>query len=255
MSVSILRRLQRGLETLYRVETLLDVRALVVNESERNRSLNDERGGAQNGSGGARGRASSCWCATRRASCRWGCTCDDRTLGDAEPARSSGRGLHADNFFDFCLAVEGVSHFIYVARCAAEDRQVSALEQPELQAEVDKFVSGPLCHENAADDPGQLRARLYDRVHYAHDLDHDERARYRTANGEARRYVEGAGAPVPALAADGRHARRASPVLTVSRWKRNSGISLFALPEIREIPRGCSARCRVQRVWLQLAWE
>ena len=28
-------------------------------------------------------------------------------------------------------------------------------------------------------------------MHYAHDLDHDERARYRTANGEARSYVEG----------------------------------------------------------------
>ena len=27
-------------------------------------------------------------------------------------------------------------------------------------------------------------------MHYADDLDHDERARYHTANGEARRYVE-----------------------------------------------------------------
>ena len=67
---------------------------------------------------------------------------------------------------------------------------MTALEL-ELQAEVDKFVSCLLCDDGGADDPAELRARLYDRVHYAHDLDHDERARYHTANGEARSYVEG----------------------------------------------------------------
>jgi hypothetical protein len=185
----LLRRLQRGLETLYRVETQLDVRAFVVNESERNRSLNDNAGGAHNGSGGARRPREQLLVRHEAGELSLGLYLDDRTL-ETLNRHDPGRGLHADNFFDFCLAVEGVSHFIYVARCAAEDRQVSALEL-ELQAEVDKFVSCLLCHESAADDPGQLRARLYDRVHYDHDLDHDERARYRTANGEARRYVEG----------------------------------------------------------------
>ena len=37
--------------------------------------------------------------------------------------------------------------------------------------------------------PGELRARLFDDVRYADDLDDDERARYQTANHEARQYA------------------------------------------------------------------
>jgi hypothetical protein len=195
VSFGILRRLQRGLETLYRVDTQLDVRAFVVNESERNRALNDNAGNAGNASaeGGAGAEArrprEQLLVQHKDDELSLALYLDDRTLANLA-RHDPGRGLHEENFFDFCLAVEGVSHFIYVARCAAEDRQVSALEL-ELQAEVDKFVSCLLCHEGAADDPAELRARLYDRVHYAHDLDRDERARYHTANGEAHRYVQG----------------------------------------------------------------
>ena len=77
-----------------------------------------------------------------------------------------------------------------MALCAAADRPVTALEL-ELQAEVDKFVSCLLCENASPHRPGELRARLYDRVQFADDLDHEERDRYHTANGEARRYVEG----------------------------------------------------------------
>jgi hypothetical protein len=177
----ILMRLQRGLETLYRVEPQLDVRAFVVTEGERNRALNDNAD--------PRRPREQLLVRHEDGELSLGLYLDDRAL-ETLNRHDPGRGLHKDNFFDFCLAVEGVSHFIYVARCAAEDRQVTALEL-ELQAEVDKFVSCLLCDAGAVDDPGELRARLYDRVHYAHDLGHDERARYRTANGEARRYVEG----------------------------------------------------------------
>jgi hypothetical protein len=182
VSDSVLRRLQQGLETLYRVETCLDVRAFVVNESERNRSLNDN-------ADPRRPREQLLVRHDQEGELSLGLYLDDRTL-ETLKRHDPGRGLHEHNFFDFCLAVEGVSHFIYVARCAAADRPVTALEL-ELQAEVDKFVSCLLCDAKAVDDPGELRARLYDRVQFAHDLDHDERARYHTANGEARRYVEG----------------------------------------------------------------
>ncbi len=67
-----------------------------------------------------------------------------------------GVALHDGNFADFCLAVEGVSHFVYVALRAAGDRPVSPLEL-ELQAEVDKFAC---CRLVAGADP-LLRRRLY----------------------------------------------------------------------------------------------
>jgi hypothetical protein len=79
-----------------------------------------------------------------------------------------------------------VSHFIYVAVCAAHDRSVTALEL-ELQAEVDKFVSCTLLQLDR--DTRPLRERLYDKVALAHDLDDAERIRYRVANDEARRYA------------------------------------------------------------------
>lgn len=47
--------------------------------------------------------------------------------------------LHPGNFEHFCVALEGVSHFVFLAWRAGLDRPVTALEL-ELQAEVDKFV-------------------------------------------------------------------------------------------------------------------
>ena len=184
MSVSILQRLQRGLEALYRVDTRLDVRSFVVNETERNRALDDDAGGKQ-----TRRPREQLLVQHAGGELSLALYLDDRALTNLA-RHDPGAGLHEHNFFDFCLAVEGVSHFIYVALCAAADRPVTALEL-ELQAEVDKFVSCLLCDESSADNPGRLRARLFERIQFANDLDHHERARYETANGEARRYVHG----------------------------------------------------------------
>jgi len=49
-------------------------------------------------------------------------------------------GLNKNNFADFCSAVEGVSHFLFVDHRAKLDLPLSAVEL-ELQAEVDKFVT------------------------------------------------------------------------------------------------------------------
>jgi hypothetical protein len=108
-----------------------------------------------------------------------------------------GRQLDDTNFADFCLALEGVSHFVYLALCAADDRRVTALEL-ELQAEVDKFACCALLVDGHGDARAgapwpssleRLRRRLYHEVAYADDLDGEEHDRYRAANAEARRYA------------------------------------------------------------------
>jgi hypothetical protein len=108
---------------------------------------------------------------------------DAEALANLERHDPSSR-LDERNFADFCLAVEGVSHFVYVALHAAGDRAVSQLEL-ELQAEVDKFACCVLVAGSGPD----LRGRLYGDVRFAADLDDDERARYHAANNEARRYA------------------------------------------------------------------
>jgi len=89
------------------------------------------------------------------------------------------------------VAVEGVSHFVYLALCASGDRGVSAMEL-ELQAEVDKFVCCALLLGGGARLPRRmagLRRRLYHDVEFAGDLDADEHDRYRAANAAAGRYA------------------------------------------------------------------
>jgi hypothetical protein len=56
-------------------------------------------------------------------------------LGRADPLRS----LNRDNVADCWTALEGVSHFVYLAWNCGHDRPVSLLEL-ELQAEIDKYV-------------------------------------------------------------------------------------------------------------------
>jgi hypothetical protein len=173
---SVLGRVQRGLETLYRVETRLDVDAFMVGEEARHEAL---------GAGTPRRPREQLLVSQSGEELSLGLFVDEEALANLarhDPAR----GLSEENFWDFCLAVEGVSHFIYVALCAARDRPVTALEL-ELQAEVDKFVSCTLLLRQR--DTGPLRERLYDQVSLAHDLDDTERDRYRTANDEARRYA------------------------------------------------------------------
>jgi hypothetical protein len=169
--ISVLARLQLGLETLYRVETRLPIDAFLIDEAAR-AELPVARAPREQllmrEDGGELGLA---------------LFVDGAALANLERHDPAAR-LDETNFADFCLAVEGVSHFIYVALRAADDRGVSQLEL-ELQAEVDKFACCVLLAGSGPD----LRGRLYGDVLFAADLDTDERARYQAANNQARRYA------------------------------------------------------------------
>lgn len=202
---SVLARLQAGLETIYRVETSLPVEGFLIDEDARRqanpaRSPREQVLVRQTPSG---------------EHLDIGLFVDPEALDNLQ-RNDPGRQLDDTNFADFCVALEGVSHFVYLALCAADDRRVSALEL-ELQAEVDKFVCCALLvgerGRGAAAAPwptplARLRRRLYHEVVYADDLDDDEHDRYRAANAEARRYASAldaryvAPARVPAMLAE-----------------------------------------------------
>lgn len=92
-------------------------------------------------------------------------------------------GLH-----DYCLAIEGVSHFILLLARAQQARQTTAFEM-ELQAEIDKYVL--LCRQTADDaeiDTTDIHVRLFDAAVLREGLDPAAAQRYRDANRYAARY-------------------------------------------------------------------
>ena len=168
---SLLARLQLGLEALYRVETKLAIDSFLIDDDARDRIRP------------ARAPREQLLLREIDGELAMALFVDATALANLERHDPAAR-LDDRNFTDFCLAVEGVSHFVYVALAAAHSRPVSQLEL-ELQAEVDKFVTCFLTTGVAAN----LRRRLFGDVTYAEDLDADERERYKTANREANRYT------------------------------------------------------------------
>ena len=171
---AVLHRLQRGLEAMYRVDTTLSINDFVVDTATR-ASMRPARAAREQ--------------------------LLFREVDDAlelalfvEPsalanlaANDPASGLDDGNLGDFLLALEGVSHFVYLACRARADIQLSGLEL-ELQAEVDKYVTCLLLGDGRPARSEQLRRRLFERVRYELDLDTAEMARYRAANANAHRY-------------------------------------------------------------------
>ncbi len=173
---AVLRALQGGLESMYRVETDLDVCDFLVGGEERD-ALHVERAPREQ-------------LLIRRDDdgLQLGLFVDERTLENLA-RRDPRRRLDDGNLADFLLAVEGVSHFVYVVHRARVERPVSAVEL-ELQAEVDKYLVSLLVSWNQnGEPPGDLRERLFANVRFAGDLSREERERYELANSAADEYA------------------------------------------------------------------
>lgn len=99
--------------------------------------------------------------------------------------------LHRGNLENFCIAAEGVSHFIFLVYRAELGRPVTHLEM-ELQAEVDKFVRGwTLLIEQGAGMHGASTAlirQLFQRFALREDLPPEECELYRDASRAAERF-------------------------------------------------------------------
>jgi hypothetical protein len=167
--------MQRGLEALYRVDTGVDVHDFVIDGVVRDGLAPQRR---------PREQLLVCEADGEMALALY---LDPSALANLS-RHDPGHRLDDENFGDFLLAVEGVSHFVLAIWCARAARPVSQLEL-ELQAEVDKYITCLLLTEPALAVSGELRARLFGDPEYEPDLDAEERERYRAANDNAQRYA------------------------------------------------------------------
>ncbi len=168
--------MQGGLESLYRVSTELDVRDFLLAEEARNDFAPARTANEQLLLRESEGELSV------------GLYLDGETLSrlDHQDPRDC---LDDENLPDFMLALEGVSHFVYLACRARDDRGVSAVEL-ELQAEVDKWAVTLLVQwDQQGAPPADLRARLFRDVRYLPNLSEEERSRYALANEAANDYT------------------------------------------------------------------
>jgi len=94
--------------------------------------------------------------------------------------------LNSANVGDWWTALEGVSHFLYLAWNAGHDKPVSLLEL-EMQAEVDKYVASYwlMRAQYPRHFPAELRRVLFERTRIDPRLGGERRGLY----GEANRYA------------------------------------------------------------------
>ena len=113
----------------------------------------------------------------------------DRAVIERLAERCPLRSLSEENLADYCTALEGVSHFHYLAWSAGRARDVSLLEL-ELQAEVDKYASALqlMLQQREGRFPAELFERLFNRVTFLPHLPTHERTRYEEAHRFAARF-------------------------------------------------------------------
>lgn len=175
MTAGTLRRLQHGLEAMYRLDTGLAVDDFVIDATARDEIAP------------ARAAREQLLVSEHGGELAIALFVDADALANLarhDPARR----LDDANLGDFLLALEGVSHFVYAIVCAQGDRPVSALEL-ELQAEVDKWATCVLLSDADRHAAPTWRRRLFEQFEYEPDLDPEERDRYRAANENASRYA------------------------------------------------------------------
>lgn len=177
----VLNRLKHELESLYEIQVPLDLADFVFTDPETARAL---------ASGANVSDRENLFIADDEDGAAISLFIDAdvvEALTDSDPLTD----LHDGNLESFCVALEGVSHFTYLAWRAHHDRPVSQLEL-EMQAEVDKFVTAAMLlgRQGGGHLPAGIRERLFEDVRYREDLDSDTRERYETANAYAGRYCE-----------------------------------------------------------------
>lgn len=113
----------------------------------------------------------------------------DAALLERLAASNPLEALHAGNVADYWTALEGVSHFLYLAWHVGHDRAVTLLEL-ELQAEIDKYIASwsLLREQQPARHPAELHRLLFERTRIEPALAGDRAGLYREANRHAARF-------------------------------------------------------------------
>jgi hypothetical protein len=159
--IALAGRIQRGLETLYRLDRAADVDAFVTHADEGEREALFVR------------------------------ESEDGLELLLRLPRLAPRAVDVDGagLDPLCQIIEGVSHFVYLADRASQGREATQLEL-ELQAEVDKYVIlASSLRDFDEHTSRRLRERLYENIAYVHDAGTEEGERYRVANSCARRFT------------------------------------------------------------------
>ena len=174
------RELQQRLEDLYEVRTALDVNAFLVTDPRLAAILDTSRN--------ARDVPEKLLVQQGEDELSVSLFLDEdllRRLAEDSPARR----LHEGNLGAFWTALEGVSHFVYLAWNAQHDRPVSKFEL-ELQAEVDKYAMAAalLAEQRGGRLPEALHAILFEDAGFDPALGPEERERYTRASDYAGRY-------------------------------------------------------------------
>lgn len=101
------------------------------------------------------------------------------------------RALHSGNLADYWTALEGVSHFQYLAWNASLDRAVS-IHELEVQAEVDKYAATLflMSAQHAGRFPVRLHHWLFERARIDGSMPRPKRELYQSANRYAARFCQ-----------------------------------------------------------------
>jgi hypothetical protein len=180
MTASCLNGLQRHLERIYEVEASCDVERFLITDAVLAAALE--------GAADTRAIPEKLLVSEQEDGLHVSLYLDPAVI-EALAADDPTRCLNDGNLAAFWTALEGVSHFLYLAWNARYGRSISLFEL-ELQAEVDKFAAAVflLARQRQRHVPRELHERLFARPRFDTALDGAEGRRYRHANHYAGLY-------------------------------------------------------------------
>ncbi len=170
----MLRAIQDNLEAIYRIHAP-DVRRFLIDEAQLQEVLGDVDRSAEE------------WVLVRESpqGVDVGVYVASSVLERLESLQGPAEALD-DAFQSFCLATEGVSHFLMLFERARREEPVSMLEL-EAQAEVDKFVFAAL---HQPERTTEWHTRLFRQASMAEGLSTEEYSRYAEAGRLAAAFCE-----------------------------------------------------------------